>query len=231
MSGKFRTPYGLSLGFNNQFAHHMGQSTLGTAGLVSQASGWVDVTNGQIFYTNNTQATVIVGLSSNTYSVNSGNEEGRIVRLWFLDNYTTISSNAQLKLQSPTFGGSANSTIELMYSRGYWWETDRSNPEATSVVSTSIGAGSGAYLNAALASIEGALVFTSTGTYAVIKAISNGYQGQVLSVVNSNSSGISTWIMAGGNIVLPGTNSYLMDNSGATVLVNNGGTWYASKSY
>lgn len=236
MPNPTRFPFGIALGSYNQFNNYGkgGQGTPNpppagtqyeqcTAGLLAQGSTAPDISFGSLFYTNNTGNTTITNfvqtqigragsnLASGQVDTTGPVPEGKIIRVFFLDNSTQIANAGNIVMTSSDNGLGANSIIEFMGSNGKWWQIGSvSRPNANGGINTfSIGTATsinGSGINLAFV--------TGTATPVQVKAISGGQVGQIINLVGLGSSGISAYAMTGGNINIVGTNMYLIPNSG-----------------
>lgn len=238
-----RYPFGIALGFENQFNNYgkggIGQQLAGqqyecvTAGLLAQMSTAPDVSFGSLFYTNNTGATTITNftqtwtgragaLTASGQTDTSGPPpEGKLITIIFLDNSTQLANAGNLVLAGTDNLAGANHAITLIGSNGKWIEIERSKNTTAQVTTFSIGTATSINAN------DVSLAFiTGTATPVQVKAISGGQVGQIITMVGLGSSGISAYAMTGGNINIVGTNSFLIPNSGALQFIKiNGSLW------
>ena len=215
MGSPFRLPYSFAIGYENQFAWHQGYSTAGTAGLIKQGVVAADVTVGTLFYTANTVATTIVALTCNTYSSNTGYQEGRIIRIVMIDNSTQFAQSGNIVLSgSGNFGLTANSELELMQSRGSWYEISRTPQQTQDYQSKNLGTTTNNYISADKLS---AAFLLGTAATATLQSISGGYIGQVISVVLKNVEGTTYTVNSSGNITFSNTAGVLRFNTGGAL--------------
>ena len=197
--GPTRFPYGEAEGFVNNF-NYRGV----TAGLIAQAATGFNATLGGLFYTNNTGTTVISNIILDDTANRLVNYEGKVIKLFFIDSATSLANSGTLFLTGTNNLG-ANGSLDLMFSRGNWYELNRSLVTRNEVVSVLVG-------TAASVTIDNGtkiVLFRSTSSAAQIQALSGGYVGQVVTILSpaaSNSGGITVYVMTGGNFVFPGTN-------------------------
>lgn len=217
--GPTRFPYGQARGFVNHFQY---RGT--TAGDIS-GSATPNVTTGDLFYANNTGALTITNFLLDDTANRAVNYEGKVIRIFFLDTATQIDNTAPLFLQGTdnlsVGGGGGNSYIELMQSRGTWYETARSKPNRSEVVASfNINANSSA-------SVDGVRVIMLNNTGATttsLIAFSGGQVGQEVSVMQVGSN--ATRIIAGGNIFMAVSNAVLINASAVYKVVKfNATTW------
>ena len=91
--GDFRI-YNLALGRQNNFFAR-------TDNVFSQSDTTPDVTNGIVWFSNNTSNTTITGFDLSSTSQagnNAGNFEGKVIRVFFLDGSTRLANAAPLYL-------------------------------------------------------------------------------------------------------------------------------------
>ena len=213
--GPTRFPQGQAKGFVNNFNY---RGT--TANLIAQAATGFNATLGELFYTNNTQATVISNIFLDDTANRIVNYEGKVITVFTIDSATSLQNAGALFLTATNNLGAA-STIELMYSRGNWYETRRSVPTRSDFVAASAGTAAGITIDNGTKLI----IFTGVSATQQIKAISGGYQGQMLTLTASNTGGITSYAMTGGNIVFPGTNMFALVTNNAVILQKIGSNW------
>lgn len=253
MAKPTRFPYGIGLGFENQFnsygyATHKGTHQAGaqdftntTAGLLAQASTAPDVSLGSLFYTNNTGATVISQFrhfqqgrsgalqASGQYDTTSPPPEGKLIRVFFLDSNTSYAQGGSggvgnIILTSSDNGVGANTICDFMASNGSWYQIGLpSRPSTGMGVATFTGAGTTS-ISASNVSLE---VFQGTaGT--TIQSISGGQVGQSLVLLN-NTGGITLTINTAGNILIPGTNALVVPLNGNYTFTRFGNNWFLDR--
>jgi hypothetical protein len=229
MGEPFRVKYGFAIGHPDQFNSHTGYLMTGTAGLVKQSATTVDVTNGVLFYTANTASTTITALTCTTYSINTGNQEGRIVRIVMIDNSTQFAQSGNIVLAGTgNFGLQENGQIELMQSRGKWYELSRT-PYTTQDYSTVNLAGT---TNCSVnADRVQTVIVTQTSTATQLSAISGGYIGQTLTIVFLNSSTSAVTLTTGGGLTFANTAGVAVINTGGALAAVKvaANTWYIEK--
>lgn len=253
MSNPTRFPNGIALGYYNQFNAYgrdipgVGQGTLlagqqmtgNTGGLLAQASTAPDVSLGSLFYSNNSSATVISLLrtqqigragalqASGQIDTTAPPPEGKILRVFFLDGNTSFAQGGSTGIGNIILSSSdnrtgANNITDFMASNGSWYQVGASNPSSGMGIST-VSIGTATSVNMSGVNL---LFVTGTATPVQVKAISGGQVGQVVTFVGLGSSGISAYVMTGGNINIVGTNSFLIPNSGALQFIKiNASLW------
>ncbi len=227
MAKPTRFPFGVALGFENQFNSY-GRGGVNTpnplpagvqyeqvtAGLLAQASTGATVIN--LFRTFQT-GRAGSWPASGQFDTTSPPPEGKIIRVFFLDSNTTLAQGGSggignIILTSSDNGAGINTITDFMASNGSWYQIGfPSRPSAGMGLST-FSIGTATSIN--VANVELAFI-TGTATPVQVKAISGGQVGQIVSMVGLGSSGISAYVMTGGNINIVGTNSFLIPNSGA----------------
>lgn len=225
--GPTRFPFGQAWGFANQFYTNKGvggvAAGLQVAGTAGDISGQTapDVTIGGLFYTNNTAALTLTNFVLQDTANRLAQYEGKVIRVFFLDTATQIANAGALVLQGTDNLIGANNQIELMFSRGSWFETDRVRLNRTEVNNYTIG-------SAGSINVDGVRVAIVTGTAAtsVVFAFSGGQVGQEITLMNNGSSGVNTFVSTGGNIAFITTNLYAINASGAYKFIKkNNTTW------
>lgn len=205
-----------------------------TAGLLFQASTGPDVSMGNLFYSANTTTTVIsllrtnqmgragqsqgggAFLSSGQVDTTSPPPEGKIIRLFFLDNSTSLAQGGSggignIILNSSDNGVGPNSIIDFMASNGSWWQIGPVSRPSVGMGFSNFSIGTASSINIANVNVA---TITGTATPVQVKALSGGQVGQIVRIFGASSSGISAYLMTGGNVNIVGTNMYLIPNSG-----------------
>lgn len=233
--GDTRIRYGLALGRMNNFYTGSTDQTkrgylAGTDGLFKQADTTPDVTNGYLFYTNNSAATTITdfklmhpafGTSNNL----AGLFEGKVIKVFFIDGLTTIANSTRVVLAdsgNTTFG--ANSTIELMYHTSSWYEICRNIKTASSSSGRVINVGTSSSVTPITVTANDKIIYLKTTSLtAQVSGFAGGVEGQRLIVTRvlsdtgsnilfsaTNSSGIGNLYFAGTadfNLTVPASSS------------------------
>lgn len=202
--GPTRYPNGQAIGFVNQF-NYAG----GTAGNIS-GSATPNVTLGGLFYANNTGSVQITNLILDDTANRLANYEGKVIRIFMLDTGSTSMANAgSLFLAGTNDLAGQNNSIELMHSRGNWYELDRSYINRTEYSSINIGGTMS--INVDRVSFV-ALVGTG-GAANTIASISGGELTQRVTL-RVASGGANILITSAGNIWIGGTNAVTLLSSG-----------------
>ena len=206
--GPTRFPYGQALGFTNQFNY---RGT--TAGNIT-GTATPNVTEGSLFYANNTDVLTITNFILSDTANRQAEYEGKLINVFFIDTATRIANTAPLVLQGTDnlavgTASAGASFFTLMQSRGSWYEVDRAQPNRSEVTTFVTNAQSS--LN-----IDGVRVVRLNNTGATtntIIAFSGGQVGQELTVMQVGSN--ATRFIEGGNIFIGLTNAMLINASGA----------------
>ena len=205
--GPTRFPYGQAHGFVNQFNY---RGT--TAGNISGSTA-PNVTEGDLFYANNTDALTITNFILSDTANRLAEYEGKAIKVFFLDTATRIDNAAPLVLAGTDnlrvgTASAGVSWLELMHSRGTWYETGRSKPNRSEVTSFVTNAQSS--LN-----IDGVTLVRLNNTGATtnsIIAFSGGQVGQELTLALVGSNVVR--VLEGGNIFIGLTNAMIINASG-----------------
>mgnify|MGYP001606123639 FL=1 len=230
--GDSRIRYGLAYGRQNNFITGSTDQTkrgylAGTDGLFKQADTTPDVTNGYLFYTNNSAATTISHFDlQHPIGTNTGNiaglYEGKAIKIFFLDTNTTLSGS-RIYLSGTDNSFNSNANLDLIYHNSGWYELNRVNPYNNNV-SFTLGASQG--LNANLT----ASILFSGESALVIQSVSNGYVGQRLLLINGNSA-TNISVSTAGNIVhsavAAASGLYTLTSSGVVELIRTNATQWA----
>lgn len=238
MGEPFRVPYGFALGRANAFQFTFGPTESGTAGCWNKCRTTEDVTKGVLFFTDNTAATTISALTCNSYSSNTSNQTGRIIRIMFLDTATQLSQAGNIVLAGTgNFGatGVAPLFIDLMQAKGKWYEVARSPQTTQDYVSLNM---SGTTDQSVPADGVSSVFVTQTSTTTTMVSISGGYIGQQLTVVFLNTAGSTVTLTTAGNLMFQNTAGVVVRATGGAfsfVKVSTAATkaWYmiAGNSY
>lgn len=217
--GPTRFPYGQAHGFVNQF-NYRGTTAGNISGLAAP-----NVTEGDLFYANNTDALTITNFILSDTANRLAQYEGKTIKVFFLDTATQIDNAAPLVLQGTGnlrigTASAGASWLELMHSRGTWYETARSQPNRSEVTVLAINANSSA-------NVDGVklLVLNNTGsTTTRLIALSGGQVGQIVSVISQGSN--ANTIIGGGNIYMVVTDGVAVNASGVYQIQKvNATTW------
>ena len=205
--GPTRFPYGVGVGFDNNFAY---RGT--TANLITQSDATPDVTVGSLFYTNNTDNTTITHFDLQDYANRAASYEGKIITVFFLDNSTRLANAGRLFLAGTNDLLSRDATsihgLTLMFSRSGWYELQRHIPNRNEVLTLAINANSSADVN----DVRLLILNNTGGTTTALIALSGGQVGQIVSVISQGSN--ANVIKGGGNIYMVVTDGVAVNASG-----------------
>lgn len=208
--GPTRFPYGQALGFVNQFNFTQGPTTTGTAGNIS-GTATPDVTLGNLFYVNNTGNLQITSFTLQDTANRIAQYEGKTFRVFILDTGSTTFANAgNLFLNGTNNMAGQNNSIEFMFSRGNFYELDRSYINRTEALAVTIG-------SAGSINVDGASLVVVTGTAAtsVVRSFSGGQVGQTVILTAVGTGGVNHYVDNVGNIAMAGTGMYAINVSGS----------------
>lgn len=228
MGAPTRFPYGQALGFQNQFNWTVGPTVSGTAGNIS-GSATPNVTLGNLFYLNNTGSLTITNLLLDDTANRLTQYEGKVVRLFVLDTGSTTFANAgSLFLNGTNNLLGQNNSIELMFSRGNWFELDRSYVNRTEVSFFVTNAQSSLNMDG----VRVAILNNTGATTNRIIGLSGGQIGQEVTFMNIGSNAVmlvgGVGVATSSNMIMIGTNSLLVDASGAFKFIKHtDGGWRA----
>lgn len=224
MSYPTRHPNGDALGFVNNFNY---RGT--TANLFAQSDTTPDVSDGGLFYTNNTTATVITHLDLKDYANRSVNYEGKIVTLFFLDTATQLANGGRMFLVGSDDLAGANHSITLMHSRSAWYEISRSKVNQNGGFETSAAVANSAALTTTKDSKN--IFINGTASLVIVAGISgNSYIGQRLTLIG-NSQGISIQISSAAALAVAGTNAIVYTSPRAFEFIRVAGSWLLTQPY
>lgn len=224
-----RWPFGIALGFENQFNNYgkggIGQQTgtqqyeCVTAGLLAQMSTAPDISFGSLFYTNNTGATTITNFTQ-TWTGRSGAltaagqtdtsgppPEGKLITIIFLDNSTQLANNANLVLAGTNNLLGTTNAITLLGSNGRWIEIARSYNNTTEVTTFVTNAQSSLNMNG----VRVAMLNNTGSTTNTIIGLSGGQIGQEVTFMLVGSNAVR---LVSGNMVMVSTNAVIINASG-----------------
>ena len=203
-----RTVYGTSLGRYGNFSAR-------TDGLFTSGDTTPDVSLGTLFYTNNTSATAITYFDGIQQGGLIGPEEGKQIKIIFLDTATTLVNGNRMLLSDTANTFPANSSIELMYHNSSWYEQGRSRnvPITTQIFQPAVTAVAGSF-GVNVTNVK-QLVIANSAAGDVLVSFSGGDIGQSVYVVPNTTNALFVANAPAGNIVFPGTNTFLLSASAA----------------
>lgn len=212
----FRISLGWAIGPEATYAANSGKT------LIGHGDTTPDVSNGVLFYTNNTSPTTISyfdvvgqgGINGTTA------HQGKRITVFFRDANTTIQNSGQIFLSSTQGAIAANTVMEFLYHNSSWYELSRSintqTPQGAGgnvrAVSYSFsGTAAGSLLNVTTAD---RLYITVSAAASVIQGFSGGRSNQA---IDMQVIGIGSTVFIAqsvGVLMLPGTDTALLSNSG-----------------
>jgi hypothetical protein len=193
--------YSLALGKYNNFKAK-------TDGLIAQADTTPDVSMWSLLYANNSAAVTITDFD--------GGEEGKIIHLINLGSDLTLTRGTEL-LVADSSVLVKNDSITLINHNTAWYELTRSHIATQGVITAGVTDSAPSVKNASV------LIFNNPATMSIV-GLSDGYLGQTLTVVNIMSA---MTLSHNACILNEGTGGvgYILNTSGAVMLLNIGGKW------
>ena len=191
-----------------------------TDNLFAESDATPNVTNGNLFYTNNTSGTTITDFELSSLPGKGAQEfEGKVIEVQFLDGNTTVANAGSVFLTGTDNTFRANSRLGLVYHNSAWYERSRSQVSRNSVQTLNFALSNGT-INA---DDLHTLILVPTVALATFTSISGGYIGQQVTLINGATSAINVQIISGlGNIYLNGTSNFILNQSGAYQVVKAG---------
>ena len=172
-----------------------------------------DVTDGNLFYTNNTTTTVIthfdLSLPGGGAGSNAGDFEGKEIKVFFLDDSTSLANAGRLILASTNSLQGPNNSITLIYHNSSWMETARSYNQSNFINVSSVGlntATGNPFMNASTGNVN----VTGRGNQIVIRHLAETGSDFALRRAFGGEQGAILTIIAGG-----GSHSLVIVNSAA----------------
>ena len=202
--GDSRWPGGIAYGkYGNFFST--------SANVFTQADTTPDVTDGNLFFSNNTTNTTITnfdlqappGDTSPTYSQRY---EGKLIKVFFLDNSTRLVNGGRLILTGYEGLQGVNNFIELIYHNSSWIEAGRSynNNNVQEITSASLNATAGAGTGQVLLRGRGPsnVLFLSSDVTGpiVLRQVLGGEPGSQLTIIASWASDALVVVNSASNI-------------------------------
>lgn len=233
--GQFQIPYGWAMGKHANFFAR-------TDNVFSSGDTTPDVTNGSLFFSNNTSNTTITHFDLTPVGGNTGGTwhqqfEGKRVIVAFIDDSTRLAQSAQMLLASTNGLQGRNNLSEFIYHNSAWIELSRSynRSNVISVDSTTWNTVSNTVTHAGTGNINvvgcGPHVIIKmiheTTTPLAIRRLINGEQGQFVTLIaagGSNSLVIVNSAAEGGFISTSssGSTQFRIASSGAVSFIRNG---------
>lgn len=234
--GDLRVRYGFAKGRQNNFlAGIAGQKgyLAGTDGLFGQGDTTPDVTNGCLFYSNNSGLTTITDfdLSSPRGGGQPGLYEGKEITIMFLDTNTRLAKNSRLVTAGSTgVPQAANTIVELFYHNSAWFEKNRSITANDYVQTTSALLGTTGAVTV-LGGVKVVEIFSAAGSASILRTALGGEQGQRLTLIAVGGSDSTVICNSAANFTFVVTSSagsptqFRMMNSGSTTFIYRGNQW------
>lgn len=181
--GDTRFKNGIAWGpYNNFFAR--------SDNVFAQSDTTPDVTDGNLFWSNNTSTTIIthfdLSVPGGGAGSNAGAFEGKQITVFFLDDSTSLANSGRLSLATSDGLQGINSAISMLYHNSAWIELHRSRNISDVVSVTSAGLTVTGQIDARGRKVV--LTSATAGSAAVIRTAINGEQGQRLTLINGGSS-------------------------------------------
>ena len=134
--GDTRFKNGLAFGPYNNFAAR-------SDNVFAQGDTTPDVTDGNLFFSNNTTNTVITDfeltVTGGGGGSNAGAFEGKEIKVFFLDDSTSLASNARITLAGSNSLQGPNNNATFIYHNSSWLETSRSYNQSNVITVSSVG--------------------------------------------------------------------------------------------
>ena len=189
-----------------------------TDNLFAQGDTTPDVTNGVLFFTNNTTNTAITNFDLSTVGPINGQSkgtfwqefEGKEIKVFLLDDSTRLVNGGRLVLQGSNGLQGPNNFISLIYHNSSWIETGRSYNQSN-VITFSSAAWLTATGNPVMNASTGNINVTGRGSNIVIKHLAEAASNIALRRAVGGEEGSHLTIVAVG-----GSHSLVIVNSDAT---------------
>jgi len=205
--GDTRWKGGIAYGpYNNFFAR--------TDNVFAQADTTPDVTNGNLFFTNNTTNTTITNfdltLTGGGAGSNAGAFEGKEIKVFFIDDSTRLVNGGRLTLAGSNGLQGPNNNITLIYHNSSWIETGRSYNQSDVITFSSanwLTATGNPVMNASTGNVN----VTGRGKHIVIKHFVEAASQIALRRLVGGEEGMHATILASG-----GSHALVICNSDAS---------------
>jgi len=230
--GQFRLVNGVALGPENNFAAT-------SANVFAEGDTTPDVTNGNLFFSNNVTSTVITDFELTVpgggAGSNAGKFEGKVIEVIFLDDSTGLANNSRIITgNSGNFQGS-NVATRFVYHNSSWilTGTNYNAPSTVSVNSNNIGSFVADTTSGTVnitGNTETIFGFAYATSPLVIRRVLNGQQGQRLTLVSAGPSDLRVIVNSAqaGTFVSTSSSSatqFRLASSGAISFVYQGAKW------
>ncbi len=226
MGEPYRIKYGSAIGPLGTYAATSALS-LFTAGDTSP-----DVTDGTLFYSNNTSATTITYFDVTGPGGQGGDSfhQGKVITVFFRDANTSIANGGQIFLAQGSGGAiPANTVIDFILHNSAWYERSRSQTNQNYVKTLAVG---GTAQSIALGGAQVViLVPTAATTITAITGIPPAGQFFILmKTIAAANAGTALTLQGGSNYFLAGTTAVVMNNSGSYTFLSVDGTTAVSQA-
>lgn len=212
-----------------------------SANVFAQNDTTPDVTNGVLFFSNNTTSTVITNFDLTGFGAGSQAQqfEGKVIEVVFLDDSTGLANNARLVTASSGNFQGANVSTRFVYHNSSWvlFGTNYKAPDTVRVDSNNIGSYV-ADTTSGTVNITGntrsILAFAYATSPLVIRRVLNGQQGQPLSIVAAGPSDVLVIVNSAATGTFASTSStsstqFRLASSGVISFVYSAAQWLESK--
>lgn len=159
-----------------------------SANVFSESDTTPDVTNGVLFFSNNTTSTIITNFDLTGFGEGSkaGQFEGKVIEVVFLDNSTGLASNSRLITAGSSSLQGANNSIRMIYHNSSWIEFSRSVNVSDVLTVTSASLTGAGQIDARGRKVI--ITSATAGSANVVRTAINGEQGQRLVIYNGGSA-------------------------------------------
>src|SRR3990167_1933715 len=205
--GDTRFKGGLAFGpYNNFFAT--------SSNILPEGDTTPDVTNGNLFFSNNSTNTTIthfdLTVTGGGAGSNAGAFEGKEIKVFFLDDSTRLVNGGRLSLAGSNGLQGPNNNITLIYHNSSWLETGRSYNLSDVITFSSAGwltANGNPVMNASTGNVN----VTGRGKHIVIKHLAEASSAIALRRLVGGEEGMHATVIAVG-----GSHSLVIVNSDAS---------------
>ena len=202
--------------FKNGLAYGpVGNFQARTDNLFASTDATPDVSDGNLFYSNNASATSITHFDLSGQNVLS-EHQGKEIRVVFLDANTTLVAGAQLRTaEGQNIPVPALAVFDFLYVNSAWVETYHSYNTTNTITigSNTIAAGGLININPAVTHV---LLLTGASSSMTLQGMPGGYTGQRVTLVSIGSSVSLTTNSAGA------TDSFVVRTVGGTSAIMTG---------
>ena len=212
-----------------------------SANIFEQADTTPDVTNGVLFFSNNTTNTTITNFDlsvpgpipgGSAHGSIAHNFEGKVIKVVFLDDSTGLARNNNLILGTSDNLTGANNSIEFIYHNSAWVEFTRSYNNSSIITASSVNLGVTGIVNVR-GNVNLIQCIAETGTATAIRRAINGQQGQQLTIIGMpagsdtliivNSAAADTFVVTSSQST---ATQFRLASSAAISFVRYGSRWH-----